>query len=105
LVKLETIFGKVKHKYIKGDLGLKFCNILQEKEKENSLRDTYGEILALLAFDRSVDFITLMTSNYTFEGMIDDKFGINFGRIRVKENILKENLHKKAVTSEKLVNY
>ena len=105
LVKLETIFGKVKHKYIKGDLGLKFCNILQEKEKENSLRDTNGEILALLAFDRSVDFITLMTSNYTFEGMIDDKFGINFGRIKVKENILKENLHKKQVTSEKLVNY
>ena len=105
LVKLETIFGKVKHKYIKGDLGLKFCNILQEKEKENSLRETNGEILALLAFDRSVDFITLMTSNYTFEGMIDDKFGINFGRIKVKENILKENLHKKQVTSEKLVNY
>ena len=105
LVKLETIFGKVKHKYIKGDLGLKFCKILEEKEKENIYRNTTGEILALLAFDRSVDFITLMTTNYTCEGMIDDQFGINFGRIKVKENILKENLHKKPVTSEKLITY
>ena len=105
LVKLETIFGKVKHKYIKGELGLKFCNILEVKEKENNLRNNSEEILGLLAFDRSVDFITLMTTNYTCEGMIDDKFGINFGRIKVKENLLKENLYKKPVTSEKLINY
>ena len=105
LVKLETIFGKVKHKYIKGDLGLKFCKILEEKEKENIYRNATGEILGLLAFDRSVDFITLMTTNYTYEGMIDEKFGINFGRIKVKEKILKENLYKKPVTSDKLVTY
>ena len=36
-----------------------------------------------------------MTTNYTTEGMIDEKFGINFGRIKVKENMLKENLTKK----------
>ena len=105
LVKLEMIFGKVKYKYIKGDLGLKFCDILNEKEKENNIKNSNEEILALLAFDRSVDFITLMTTNYTCEGMIDDKFGINFGRIKVKENMLKENLYKKPVVSDKLISF
>ena len=105
VVKLEMIFGKIKYKYIKGDLGLKFCNILEEKELENNLEDGPDDILALLAFDRSVDFTTLMTSNYTCEGMIDDIFGINFGRIRVKENILKENLTKKPIIGDKLVSF
>ena len=104
IVKLEMIFGKIKHKYIKGDFGLKFCDILKEKEKENNLKHD-NEILALVAFDRSVDFITLMTTNYTTEGMIDEKFGINFGRIKVKENMLKENLTKKPILNEKLVSF
>ena len=41
-----------------------------------------------------------MTTNYTTEGMIDEKFGINFGRIKVKENMLKENLTKKPILNE-----
>ena len=105
VAKLEMIFGKIKYKYIKGDLGLKFCNILQEKEIENNLKSDNDEILALLAFDRSVDFITLMTTNYTCEGLIDDIFGINFGRIKVKENVLKENLTKKPIVGDKLVSF
>ena len=105
VVKLEMIFGKIKYKYIKGDFGLKFCNILEEKELENNLKKGEDEILALLAFDRSVDFITLMASNYTCEGVIDDIFGINFGRIKVKENLLKKNLTKKPILSEKLISF
>ena len=105
VVKLEMIFGKIKYKYIKGDFGLKFCNILEEKELENNLKKGEDEILALLAFDRSVDFITLMSSNYTCEGLIDDIFGINFGRIKVKENLLKKNLTKKPILSEKLISF
>ena len=105
VVKLEMIFGKIKYKYIKGDFALKFCNLLQEKELENNLKKGEDEILALLAFDRSVDFITLMASNYTCEGVIDDIFGINFGRIKVKENLLKKNLSKKPITSEKLISF
>ena len=104
LTKLEMIFGKVKYKYIKGDMGLKFCQILEEKEKENNLKDS-GELLGLLAFDRSVDFITLMNTNYTFEGIIDDKFGISLGRIKVSEKLLKENLTKKPITNDKLISY
>ena len=37
LTKLEMIFGKVKHRYIKGYMELKFCEILEKKEMENYL--------------------------------------------------------------------
>ena len=37
-VKMETCFGKVKNKYIKGDLAQAFCNIVEEKEIETNLK-------------------------------------------------------------------
>ena len=84
VVKLETCFGKIKHKYIKGDLAQTFCDLVEEKEKENDLKITEDEILGMVVLDRSVDFITLMTTNYTTEGIIDEVIGINLGRIEIK---------------------
>ena len=104
LVKLETCFGKVKYKYVKGDLAQQFCTIVEEKEIENNLK-TNDEILGMIVLDRSVDFITLMTTNYTCEGLIDENIGINLGRIKVKENILRENLSKDKIESTKLIPY
>jgi hypothetical protein len=104
LVKLETCFGKVKNKYVKGDLAQAFCKIVEEKEIENNL-NAKGEILGMIVLDRSVDFITLMTTNYTCEGLIDEKFGINLGKIKVEEKILKKNLTKKPIDSTKLIPY
>ena len=104
LVKLETCFGKVQHKYIKGDLAQTFCSIVEEKEIENNLK-TNDEILGMVVLDRSVDFISLMTTNYTIEGLIDDAIGINLGRIKIQENILKENLSKNPIENKKLIPY
>ena len=106
LVKLETCFGKIKYKYIKGDLAQKFCDLVKEKEKENSLRLGKDEILGMVVFDRSVDFLTLMTTNYTCEGLIDENIGINLGRIKIKSNTLMAGLNPKsnAKKNEKEVN-
>ena len=104
LVKLEMIFGKIKYKYIKGDVAQTFFNMVEEKEKENKLA-IKDEILGMIVMDRSVDFITLMTTNYTCEGLIDENLEINLGRIRVKESILKENLTKNPILSDKLIPY
>ena len=93
VVKLETCFGKIKYKYIKGDLAQKFCDLVKEKEKENSLRLGKDEILGMVVFDRSVDFLTLMTTNYTCEGLIDENIGINLGRI--KRNQMPKKMKKK----------
>ena len=106
VVKLETCFGKIKYKYIKGDLAQKFCDLVKEKEKENSLRLGKDEILGMVVFDRSVDFLTLMTTNYTCEGLIDENIGINLGRIKIKSTTLMAGLNPKsnAKKNEKEVN-
>ena len=104
-VKLETCFGKVKYKYIKGDNSKTFENLVTEKEKENDLKTT-DEILGMIVLDRSVDFLTALTTNYTYEGLIDDFFGINFGTIKIKESLVKDFSNKvKANTNEKTVTY
>lgn len=99
VVKLETCFGKIKNKYVKGNLAEAFCKIVEEKEIENDL-NTKDEILGMVVLDRSVDFMTLMATNYTCEGLIDNNFGIYLGKIKVKETILKENLNKNQVLDE-----
>ena len=88
-VKIESCFGKVKHKYIKGDNSKIFETLVNEKEKENDLKVT-DEILGMIVLDRSVDFLTTLTSNYTYEGLIDQFFGINLGTIKIKESFVKD---------------
>ena len=111
VVKLETCFGKIKHKYIKGDLAQEFCDLVKEKEKENNLKLGNEEILGMVVFDRSVDFLTLMTTNFTCEGLIDENIGINLGRIKVKNSLLMTGLasdakeKKKEIDNNKVVNY
>ena len=77
-IKLEICFGKVKHKYIKGEKAKLFNNLLVKKELEVNMKTT-DEILGMIILDRSVDFITPFTSNYTYEGLFDEHFGINRG--------------------------
>lgn len=105
-VKLEACFGKVKYKYLKGDYAEIFDNLLCEKEKENDLKNT-DEILGMVVFDRSTDFLTPLISNFTYEGLIDDFFGINCGIIKVKEKLLKQGT--KAIETEnendKIISY
>ena len=104
-VKLESCFGKVKHRYIKGDNSKIFDDLVKEKEKENDLKTT-DEILGMIVLDRSVDFLTTVTTNYTYEGLIDDIFGINFGTIKIKESIIKDTSRQiKNSNKEKLITY
>ena len=88
-VKIESCFGKVKYKFIKGDNSKIFQTLVDEKEKENDLKVT-DEILGMIVLDRSVDFLTTLTSNYTYEGLIDQFFGINLGTIRIKESFVRD---------------
>ena len=77
-IKLELFFGKAKHKYIKGEKAKLFNNLLEQKESIVNMKTT-DEILGMIILDRSVDFITPFTCNYTYEGLFDEHFGINRG--------------------------
>lgn len=91
IIKLEACFGKIKHKYIKGAKAKIFNDLLTKKEKEANLK-TKEEIFGMIVFDRSIDFITPLTSNYTYEGLIDDNYGINKGNIIIDESYFKEKI-------------
>ena len=86
-IKLELCFGRVKHKYIKGEKAKLFNSLLEKKESEVNMKTT-DEILGMIVFDRSVDFITPFTSNYTFEGLFDEHFGINRGYTIIENKYL-----------------
>ena len=88
-IKLEACFGKIRHKYIKGNKAKIFNDILKEKEKETNIK-TNEEIFGMIVFDRSVDFITALSTNYTYEGLIDDFYEINKGKIIIDESYFKE---------------
>ena len=92
-MKLEICYGKIKHKYIKGERAKLFCDLLEQKETETNIKTT-DEILGMIVFDRNVDFITPLTSNFTFEGLIDEHFGINKGTI-IYENTIEDKKGKR----------
>ena len=89
-LKLEVAFGKVKHKYIKGNNAKLFCDLLFNKEEEHNMKST-DETFGMIVLDRSVDFITPFLSNLTFEGLVDDCYGINKGHIKVKRKLFKSH--------------
>ena len=104
-VKLESCFGKVKYRYYKGDNSKIFDNLVREKEKENNIKTT-EQILGMITLDRSVDFLTALTTNYTYEGLIDDFFNINCGTIKIKESFIRDtSLKNKNSNTEATVTY
>ena len=89
LIKIQELFGKIKNKYILGENGQILSQLLTRKEKEGFLSDkNSNEILACFFFDRSVDYITPMCTEYTYEAMLHANFDIKFNTIKVKPEII-----------------
>ena len=89
LIKIQEIFGIIKHKYIVGENGQILSQLLEKKEKEGFLSEkNSNEILACFFFDRSVDYITPMLTEFTYEAMLHANFDIKFNKIKVKSEIL-----------------
>ena len=89
-IKLELCVGKIKHKYIKGEKAKLFCDLLTKKQIETNIKTT-DEILGMIVLDRKIDFLTPMTTNYTYEGLFDEHFGIKFGNIYAEKSLIKVN--------------
>ena len=94
IIKYETVFGKIKHKYYLGALGKKLKELLDEEEKNTNL-DEDQSTLACVLFDRSVDMITPLITNHVYEALLDDNFSINLNEINVPIKMLENNPNKK----------
>jgi hypothetical protein len=107
LIKLESIFGKFKSSFYYGNYSkLLKQNLEREEEKNKEILDqTKEEIFSLIVFDRAVDFITPMCSNYTYEGLIDEYFGIEYNKILVKDNLINVDVKKSFELENKNISY
>lgn len=92
LQRLEAIYGKIPLKYAKGAWSNMILEALSGKEKESKPEkqeeSQYSEIDALVMIDRSVDFYTPLMTQMTYEGVIDEFFGIKCGTIEVDEKVI-----------------
>ena len=90
IIKYETVFGKIKYKYYKGNLAKKLKEMLNEEEKNVNLEEE-PKTLACIMFDRTIDMITPIITNHVYEALLDDNFGINFNNIRVDPKLLEKD--------------
>ena len=90
IIKYESIFGKIKYKYYKGSLAEKLNKALLREEEISTDIDkfNYPGTFACFIFDRTVDMVTPFCTNFVYEGLLDDYFGINFNSIKVDPKIL-----------------
>ena len=91
IIKYETIFGKIKYKYFKGNNAKKLNQLIKNEEEAIALEDNNNlETLGCILLDRNVDMTTPFCSNFIYEGLIDEYFGINFNSIKISSKILEK---------------
>ena len=94
IVKYEAIFGKIKYKYYKGSLAKKLNQLLTNEEEalslENNDDSNNPETLGCIILDRRVDMTTPFCTNFVYEGLIDEYFGINLNSIKISSKILEK---------------
>jgi hypothetical protein len=92
IIKYESIFGKIKHRYYKGFLAEKLNKTLLREEEISSSIDKNNDpgTFCCFIFDRVVDMITPFCTQFVYEGLIDDYFGINFNSIKVNPKVLEK---------------
>ncbi len=93
ILKFETVFGKIKYRYIKGNLAKQLYNLLK-KDEEKMHFQSENEILGSFFLDRDIDFVTLFCSQGTYEGVIDEFFNINLNSIKVPPRLLEKDSKK-----------
>ena len=103
IIKYENIYGKIKYRYYLGDLGKKLYNLLIKEEESSPSIDKANDpgTFTCFIFDRSVDMITPLCSNFIYEGLVDEFFGINLNIIKVPSEILGKKLKENKNKEEK----
>ena len=96
IAELEILFGKILSFYYKGDKSKQLYNLILKRENEENIKEDplkNEEILSCIIIDRNIDYITPFITQFNYEGIIDDYFGIDLNSIEVDQSIIpnKEN--------------
>ena len=93
VLKIEAIFGKINFRYYKGSLAKKLNQLIINEENIIDLEDNNDNSnsnLGCIILDRSVDTITPFCSNFVYEGLLDEYFGIDLNSIKISSKILEK---------------
>jgi hypothetical protein len=90
IIKYENLFGKIKHKYYMGDISKKLNDLLIKEEAISpSLEKSNNPgTFSCFIFERGNDMITPLCSNFIYEGLLDEFFGINLNTMKVSTQII-----------------
>ena len=97
IIKYENLFGKIKYKYYLGNLAKKLNELLAKEESVSATLEKANDsgTFSCFIFDRVNDMLTPLCSNFIYEGLIDEYFGINLNTAKVPSNILGKKLVEK----------
>lgn len=77
ILQLESIFGRISQIFYKGFWAEATVKFLKQKREENSaIVPPHNLIDSLIVFDRNLDLISPMVTQLTYEGLIDEIYGI-----------------------------
>lgn len=89
--RLQCVFGRIHNIFGKGKAAHSIYQILKLKEEEVKLDQNYGDIEHLIIFDRSSDLLTPLLKQITYEGLVDEFYGIQGGISKVPATLFEEN--------------
>ena len=89
--RLQSVFGKIHNIFGKGQAAYSVYNMLKLKQKQIKVDEAYGDIEHLIIFDRASDFLTPLLKQITYEGMVDEFYGITGGIAKVPPTIYDDN--------------
>jgi len=79
LQRLQVVFGKINNRYCKGYTTKVILEILNNIEKEDKMKTEesgQSEIDCLIMFDRNLDYVTPLLTQFTYTGALDEVWGI-----------------------------
>lgn len=82
VVMLEDLFGPIKRTSGKGNAADYVIKLLRKLEKEPRPKESVrfhnnAQIDQLVLIDRSIDFLSVLATQLTYGGLVDELFGIN----------------------------
>ena len=82
LVKLQSMHGLIPNLYGKGTYSRMIVDAMKRLQ-QGVVNEIVPEIDAMYVFDRSVDFVTPLMTQLTYEGLIDEMFGLRNGVVEL----------------------
>lgn len=88
LINLQAVYGVIPNVYGKGKAAKQVYDYMSKLRKEmiGEEPEQMSEIDNLIIIDRQIDLITPLSTQLTYEGLIDEMFGIRFNTVKLPAN-------------------